>query len=58
MKGCVLKGQATILVTVLLLRRDTMTKAKESVSLRFAYRFRGLVHDHCGREHGSGHSQA
>lgn len=36
-------------------REDTMTKTalrKESISLGLAYRFRGLVHCHHGREHG------
>ena len=41
-----------VLVRVLLLRTDTMTKAsliKDNISLGLAYRFRDSVHYHQGR---------
>jgi hypothetical protein len=48
----------TVLVTALLLWRDTMTKAtfiKESTELGAGLGFRGWVHYHHGSEHGSRH---
>jgi hypothetical protein len=50
------KGVFWYSASVLLLWRDTMTMAtliKESILLGLAYSFRGLVHYHHGRKHGS-----
>ena len=47
---------APVLVTVSLLWRDTMTKItliKANICLGLAYSFRGSVHYHHGRKHGS-----
>lgn len=45
-----------VLVTILLLSRDTMTKGtlfKKAFNWGLAYSFRGWIHDHHDKEHGS-----
>ena len=49
-------GFIFVLIRFPLLQRDTMTKAtltKDNIWLGLAYRFRGSVHYHQGRKHGS-----
>jgi len=50
-----LSGLPAVLLYILLLWKDTMTKAtlrKESILLELAYTFRGLIYYPHGEEHG------